>query len=50
MHKTLDHRRGAEARSFNELPGASLKHGIKRIVNNFKDSATPRLSGEFAHS
>lgn len=26
---------------------AMLKHGVKRIVNNFKDSASPRLRGEF---
>jgi GxxExxY protein len=26
---------------------AMLKHGIKRIVNNFQDSASPRLGGEF---
>ena len=25
---------------------AMLKHGIKRIVNNFQDSVSPRLSGE----
>ena len=25
---------------------AMLKHGIKRIVNNFQDSASPRLCGE----
>jgi GxxExxY protein len=24
-----------------------LKSGIKRIVNNFQDSASPRLRGEF---
>jgi hypothetical protein len=26
---------------------AMLKHGIKRIANNFQDSASPRLGGEF---
>jgi hypothetical protein len=48
MDKTLYHR--GEAGSFSELPVARLKHGIKRMVNNLKDSATPRLLGEFAHS
>ena len=27
---------------------AMLKDGIKRIVNNFQDSASPRLRGEFS--
>jgi GxxExxY protein len=27
---------------------AMLKHGIKRIVNNFQDSASPRLCGELS--
>ena len=50
MRKILYHRGDAETQGFSELPGGMLKLGIKRIVNNFKDSATSRLSGEFAHS
>jgi hypothetical protein len=50
MHKTFYHDGDAGTQSFNQLPVASLKHGIKPMVNNFKDSATSRLSGAFAHS
>jgi hypothetical protein len=48
MHKTLYQRE--DAGGLNKLPGAKPKPGIKRMVKNFKDSAPPRLSGEFAHS